>query len=250
VTEPRDVGGVLVFDLRDQPHRLSPKEWTPHVRRDQADLRGVALHAWGVRSVGTEARLRRRDGEPLALARRALATPYGISCGVTERGGRPVVAVAHPLERYTMASDCGNAHYLAVGIMGLFAFTPREHVASRHTPATDALRAAVAVALEVAVDLLAEHAAGPFELITHRQCANGSRDHFACPGEAAVEMALASPAARDGLLVPDPDLRLDPRHGLAWPDPWRRHLQAQAERPVQPVVRHLDVPDAVVRDEA
>ena len=237
MTAPRDVGGVLVFDLRGEPHQLARDEWTPHVQREPEDMRGVALHAWGVRQVGTMGAMRARYGEALALARRALATPYGISCGVTAIGGVPVVALAHPLERYTMASDAGNAGYLAVGVMGRFAFEANQHAFARHTPVTGALRLAVDVALAEAVRLLGEFTrqAGPWAMLTHRQCANGRKDHFACPGEAVVEMVLASSSARDGSLVADPDLALDLRWGKPWPAGWRRHLSRG--EPVEVVVR-------------
>lgn len=217
---------VEVFDLRGEPHQLARDEWTPHLRRDPAEMRGVVLHQWGVRQVGTMGGMRARYGEPMALARRALATPYTISCGVTAIGGVPVVAIAHPLERYTYSSDAGNAHYVSIGVMGLFPFVERQRSALRHTPPSEALQAAVSRALEVAADLLGEHAGAgvPWQLVTHRQCANEKRDHVACPGEAVVKMAIRSPTTRDGLLVADPDLVLVPPHSLPWPAEWRRHL--------------------------
>jgi hypothetical protein len=134
---------VQVFDLRGEPHQLAAGEWTPHVRRDPAELRGVVLHQWAVTQVGTMSSLRARYGEPLALARRGLSTPYTISCGVTANGGVPVVSIAHPLERYTYASDAGNRHYLAIGVMGLFPFV--------ESARSEALRAAVSRALLVAM---------------------------------------------------------------------------------------------------
>jgi hypothetical protein len=228
---------VQVFDLRGEPPQLPAGRWTPHVRRDPAQLRGAALHGWGVRQVGTLASQRARYGEPLALARRALRAPYGITAGVTARGGVPVVSIAHPLERYTYASDAGNMHFLAIGVMGLFPFLERQRSSHRHTPVTEALIAAVDVAMQVAARLLAGHAGAeaPWPLITHRQCANGPRDHVLCPGQAVVEMALRSGPARDGLFVAEPDLVLDHEHGLRWPEEWRAALPA-------PSAKVLDLP--------
>lgn len=248
----RVVDGVQVFDLRDEPHQLARDEWTPHVQRQPDDMRGVALHAWGVRSVGTMGSMRGRYGEPLALARRGLAVPYTITCGVTAISGVPVVGISHPVERYTFASDAGNTGFVSVGVMGLFAFTREDHNPLRHTEMADAMRRAVEVALEEAVRLLDDFAeqGGPWSLVAHRQCANGKRDHFACPGEALLGAALQSHAVSSGLLVPEPDLVLDPRYGKPWPPEWRRHLQAERHQPVQPVVRHFDVADQMVRDEA
>jgi len=71
---------------------------------------------------------------------------------------------------------------------------------------------------------------GPWALITHRQAVNGRGDHVNCPGEAVVMMALRSPAVRDGLLVPDPDLVIVPKWGQCWPQSWRAHLTASAAR--------------------
>lgn len=227
-----EIDGVQVFDLREVDHQLARNEWTPHLTRDPADLLGVVLHAWGVRSVGTMSSMRARYGEVLALAMRALATPYGISCGVTALGGVPVVAIAHPIARYTFASDAANANYLSIGVMGLFAYNvddPRD----KYTEMTPTLGKAIGVALQVAADLLPGN--GPHALITHRQCANQHDDHLACPGELLVAEALASSAVRDGRLVADPDLVILPKFGKAWPEHWRRHLarpqEADAERP-------------------
>jgi hypothetical protein len=229
----REVDGVQVFDLRGEPHQLARDEWTPHIERAPEDMRGAAVHAWGVKSVGTMGSMRARYGEAGALARRGLAVPYTISCGVTALGGVPVVSLAHPLQRYTYASDAGNAGFVSVGIMGLFAFEAGQ-TTMRHTVVTDTLRLAVDVALRMAVHLLdtftmPERAPAPWALLAHRQCANGPRDHFACPGEAAIEMALGSKAVRDDLLIPDPDLVLLPQFGKAWPKAWRRHLLDQAQ---------------------
>lgn len=229
---------VQVFDLTGEPPRLRPDRWTPHVRRDPAGLRGVSLHQWDT-DVGTEPRNRARWGEPLAFARRALAAPYTISCGVTGHGRVPVVSIAHPPERYTYASDAGNAGYLAIGVMGSFPFT-EERRAVQHTPWSEELQAAVDVALQVAARLLGDAAedGAPWRLVTHRQCVNGPRDHVACPGEMVVRMALASRPVLDGLLVADPDLVLDHRHGLPWPAEWRRYLREAPDGP--PVVAIAD----------
>lgn len=226
--------GVEYFDLSGEPCQLAAGRWTRHVRRDPAAMLGVVLHSWGV-SVGTSAAQRRLHGEPLALARRGLAAPYTISCGVT-RTGVPVVAVCHPPERYTFASDAGNAHYLAIGVMGRFAFEARTTSPNVHTPASDALAMAVDAALGVAADLLAEVGVDAPGLITHRQCANDRHDHVACPGEEVVRLALGTSSAERYL--PDPDL-IPPgaTHGKPWPDAWRRHVPAP--RSVVPVDRGL-----------
>ncbi len=213
-----------VFDLSQEPCELAPYRWARHRRRDPARLVGVVLHQWYT-EVGTEQRHRLRYGEPMALARRALAAPYTISCGVT-RAGEPVVALAHPLERYTYSSDAGNAHWISVGVMGLFPFKAERHDPRRHTAVTEALAAAVDSALRGAAQLLMENslADAPWPVITHRQCANGPGDHVTCPGEAVVEMALRSLPVAEGTLVADPDRLLLPQHGLPWPESWRRHL--------------------------
>lgn len=221
------VGRVQVFDLRDVPHQLARDEWTPHVKREPEDMRGVALHAWGARKVGTMGSLRARYGEALAFARRGLTVPYTITAGVTVIGGQPVVSVVHPAERYTFASDVGNASFLSIGVAGLFAFTREAHNDTRHTSMTGALLEAVDVALQEAARMLGEFSGstGPWALVTHRQCANGQRDHFACPGEALLGAALQAHAVGSGLLVPEPDLVLDSRYGKPWPPEWRRHLR-------------------------
>lgn len=215
---------VLVFDLRGEPCELDAGEWNPRRVRDVAALRGVVLHGWGAK-VGTTEKARRRYGEAEALARRGLAVPYGISCGVT-RGGVGVVSIAHPLERYTYASDAGNAAYLSIGVMGLFPFEEDKRTA-KHSAMTEALAATIDAALAAAVDLLAKAAganASPWSLIAHRQCINERGDHFACPGEAVIAAALRSAPVADGHLVHDPDLVLVSGHGKPWPDAWRRHL--------------------------
>lgn len=231
-TAPASASAVQVFDLRAEPCQLAAHRWTAHVKRDPLQIRGVVLHQWGT-PVTTTGDSRLRWGEPMALARRALRAPYGVSCGVT-RAGVPVVAVAHPLERYTYASDAGNAHYLAVGVMGCFPFEADEYHPERHTAWTDALESALHRALEVAVCVienapLADFAlpAEPLALITHRQCANGPHDHFVCPGEHVVAASIRSEAVRAGVLVPDPDLVILPKFGKTWPAKWRRHLPEQ-----------------------
>lgn len=220
-------GQVHITDLRAERCILRPDQWTPHLRRDPAVLRGVALHQWDT-PVGTEGRLRLRyGGEAEALGRRAAKAPYTLSCGVGQLTGVPVVALAHPPERYTYASDSACGEYLAVGVMGAFPF---EEVARKphHTEVTDAMQAAVDRALAEAVAML--QGPGPWALITHRQAVNGRGDHVQCPGEAVVMMALRSPAVRDGLLVPDPDLVIVPKWGQRWPQSWRAHLTASAVR--------------------
>lgn len=219
---------VQVFDLRGEPVALEPREWSPRRRREPARLLGVVLHQWGSK-VGTTGANRLRHGEPEALARRAPAAPYHVSCGVT-RSGVPVVALAHPLERYTHASDAGNLSYISVGVMGLFPFEAEQRNPARHSPVTDVLRAAVDRALLEAALMLeaAQPGGGPWHLVTHRQCANGQDDHFACPGEDVVDMAVRSLVVTGGALVPDPDLVLLPEHGKPWPAAWRRCLRPAA----------------------
>lgn len=224
---------VQVFDLRGEPGELAARRWTRHIRRDPRELRGVVLHQWGV-SVGTTGGERLRYGEAMALARRGLDAPYTVSFGVTS-AGVPVVSVAHPVERYTYASDAGNAHYLAIGLMGRLPFEAEDHHPARHTAWTPAHEAALHRALEVAVSLIeGGEILGvtlpdqPLALITHRQCANGPADHFVCPGEHVVAASLRSEAVRSGVLIPDPDLVILPKYGKTWPEAWRRHLPKQA----------------------
>lgn len=214
---------VQVFDLRSEPCELAEHRWSRHAHRDPAALRGSVLHAWDA-EVGTTVENRNRWGEAGALARRGLRAPYGVSCGVT-RSGIPVVALCHPLERYTFASDAGNRHYLSIGVMGVHPFTEAERT-SRHTPMSPALAAAIGAALAAACDLLAKAGAGdgPWPLLTHRQCINGPGDHDHCPGEAVVAAALASAPVADGLLVADPNLVLVPEFGKPWPEAWRRRV--------------------------
>lgn len=238
-------GEVQVFDLRGEPCELEAREWNPRKVRDPKALRGVALHAWGC-EVGTTEKARRVYGEAEALARRGLAVPYGISCGVT-RVGVGVVAISHPLERYTYASDAGNAAYLSIGVMGLFPFTEAQRTA-KHSAMTDVLAATISAALVVACDLLAKAAgadgngvvAGPWSLVAHRQCINQRGDHAACPGEAVIAAALHSRPVADGLLVPDPDAILVPGHGKPWPAEWRRNLPAPRQLCVDLPLARMD----------
>lgn len=220
---------VQIFDLRGEPCELADHRWSKHARRDPAALRGVVLHSWDA-EVGTTVENRVRWGEAGALARRGLRAPYGISCGVT-RSGIPVVALCHPLERYTFASDAGNRHYLSIGVMGLFPYEEARRTA-KHSAMTEALAAAIDAALQRAVRLMDMAllsdgvAGGPWSLVAHRQCINERGDHAACPGEAVVAAALRSRPVADGLLVADPDLVLVPEFGKPWPEAWRRHLPA------------------------
>ena len=216
---------VHITDLRSEPCVLRRGQWTPHTRRDPARMRGVVLHQWDA-EVGTEGRLRFRYGsEAEALGQRAAFAAYTISAGVGLLTGVPVVSLAHPVERYTFASDSACGEWVAVGVMGLFPF---EEVARKphHTTVTDAWQAAVDRALAEAVKMLPEDG-GPWSLITHRQGINEHGDHVRCPGEAVVAMALRSPSVRDGLLVPDPDLVIVPKWGKAWPASWRAHLASK-----------------------
>mgnify|MGYP006374144973 FL=1 len=228
---------VTVIDLRARPHRLTPHEWSPHVRRDPARIVGIVLHQWGT-PVSPKADDLLRLGPVAALAERALGVPYGISVGVaqTKDGPRGVVVLAHPIERYTHASDAGNRDYLAIGVMGRHPFREEERVDSRHAPMTDVLRAAISVAIGEAMHMIddasrgganADH--GALRLITHRQCANGPRDHFSCPGEAVLSAALDSVAVMNGAVVPNPELVLLPEFGKPWPAEWRRHLRPEPQ---------------------
>jgi hypothetical protein len=217
---------VHVSDLRGEACTLRRDQWSRWIRRDPAGLRGVALHQWDS-PVGTEGRLRQRyGGEAEALARRAMSAAYTISCGVGQRTGTPVVALAHPPERYTYASDSACGEFIAVGVMGLFPFEEDDRRA-KHTAVTPEMQAAVDRALDEAVAMLPGD--GPWPLITHRQAINGKGDHVQCPGEAVVMMALRSPAVRNGLLVPDPDMTIVPEFGRCWPESWRRHLARDGE---------------------
>jgi hypothetical protein len=232
----------LVFDLRAEPCELDAREWNPRRERDPKALRGVVLHQWGCK-VGTSEKARRVHGEAEALARRALAVPYNISCGAT-RAGVGVVAIAHPLDRYTHASDAGNADYLSIGVMGLFPFTESRRTA-KHSAMSDALASAVDAALVHATCLLSQahlpsSDAGPWSLIAHRQTINERGDHAACPGEAVIAAALRSRPVADGLLVPDPDAMLVAGYSKPWPPEWRRHLPAPRQLCVDLPVARMD----------
>jgi hypothetical protein len=216
---------VHLTDLRSEPCVLRRGQWTPHTRRDPARMRGVVLHQWDA-EVGTEGRLRfRYGGEAEALGQRAAFAAYTISAGVGLLTGVPVVSLAHPVERYTFASDSACGEWIAVGVMGLFPFKEAGRK-PHHTTVTDAWQAAVDRALAEAVKMLPDDG-GPWSLITHRQGINGRGDHVRCPGEAVVAMALRSPSVRDGLLVPDPDLVIVPEWGKTWPASWRAHLASK-----------------------
>lgn len=231
---------VQHFDLRGEPVQLTRREWNPHRRRDPAALRGIVLHSWDT-PVGTMPVDRARHGEPLALARRGLSVPYTISCGVTQHSGEPVVVLAHPPERYTHASDAACGEWLAIGVMGRFAFDAHDAEANgsrTFTADCPALALAVGAAIDLAARLLGgpdeRYEDAPLRLITHRQAINGRGDHRECPGEAVVTMALRSDAARRGIVVPDPDLVLVPEWGRSWPDCWRAHLPTFAAPAVPP----------------
>lgn len=215
---------VRRLDLSGEPCRLRPNQWSRSARRDPSAMLGVVLHEWAS-PVGTVAAERRAHGEALALARRGLAAPYNLDAGVT-RSGEPVVALCHPLARYTFASDAACGRYVSLSVMGLFPFEESGR-AARHTPVTNALRAAVADALAWAAEMLAPlrpDDAPPLNLVTHRQAINGRGDHECCPGEAVVAMALESPAVRAGIYRPLPDAVFVERWGRPWPASWRRHL--------------------------
>ena len=217
---------VQRFDLSREPVQLADRKWNPRRARDPKDIVGVVLHVWAS-GVGTTPQNRRRYGEPEALARRGLEAPYNLSAGVSRHQGVPVVGYCQPVERYTHASDAACGHWLSVGVMGAFPFTEDERNPLRHTPVTDALRAAVDEALGWALEILAPLQGArskPLRLITHRQAINGKGDHAACPGEAVVAMACASEWVTSGLIVPEPDTVLVPEWSRPWPDAWRRHL--------------------------
>ncbi len=222
-----DGDGVYVVDLRGEACVLLRTQWSPHVKRDPKALKGIVLHQWASK-VGTEGRLRLKFGsEAEALGQRCNRVTYGISAGVGERDGVPVVSLAHPPERYTYASDDACSEYISLGVMGLFPFE-EETRTDKHTIVTRELMAAVNRGIEEALAQM--EGEGPWALITHRQGINGRHDHVQCPGEAVVRMALLSDAVLDGRLVPDPDLVLMPKWGRPWPDSWRQHLGASVVR--------------------
>lgn len=218
---------VRLFDFTREPCVMRPRRWVSWRRRDPSTFLGVVLHQWAAR-VGINARQRElAGGEVEAFARRAIRAPYTISCGVSPDSQTPVVAVVHPVERYTNASDAGNASYISVGVMGLFAFQQDRAVPGKHTERSEVLQAALDVALEVAASMLP--AGSPRLLITHRQTINGLKDHERCPGELPVAMACASRVVAEGLLVPNPDVTLLADWGRPWPAWWRRHLVPPAQ---------------------
>ncbi len=215
-----------VIDLRAEPVILKPGKWTALVRRDPSTMRGVVVHSWAS-AVGTSAQQRAALGgdQRLALAHRAREAGYGIGAGVDAQG-RPLVVLAHPVERYTFTSDAGCRDLVSVGVFGVFPYDDRKRSRVRHTAITDALREAVDIALREAAAQIEND--GPHLLLTHRQMCNGPRDHFACPGEAVAMMAAQSGAVADGLLVIDQDMLLDAKHSKSWPEHWRRHIKPSA----------------------
>ena len=235
-SERSPYAAVRHFDLSRQEHRLTGRQWNPRRQRALAEMRGGILHAWDTQ-VDTMAIDRARHGEPLALARRGLGTPYTICAGVTEHSGEPIVALIHPPERYTFASDAGNAEWMAIGVMGRFPFKDPDPMtaAPGESRETDAMILAVGAALDLAARLFGagERDAGPRGLITHRQAVNGRGDHRGCPGEGVVRMAMQADAVRRGAFVPEPDIVLVDEYGRPWPDAWRRHLPTFAA-PVNP----------------
>jgi len=231
---------VLVFDLRAEPCELKRGEWAPLVTRSAEDQRGACLHSWGV-AVGTTIANRRRWGsEAHALARRALAAPYHISWGVT-RGGVPVVALAHPVERYTFHGDHANRDFVGIGGM-VYAPSYERNRTTAHTVITDAHRAAMDMALQLAA---VEYLGGRegLDLIAHRNACNQSSDHYGCCTEAIVALACGSSAVSSGVFIPRPDVRL---HDLsrAWKPDWRRHIVAAAPPTTAPPVDEQAVTDA------
>lgn len=224
---------VRHFDLSAEPVQISRRQWNPHKVRDPGLLRGIVLHQWES-PVGTMAVNRARYGEAEALARRGLATSYTIDAGVARHSGEPVVVLAHPVSRYTHASDSACGEWIAIGVMGRFAYDDeRDPSARAYTEETPALILAVGAAIDLAVRLLAgdDNDAGPWALITHRQAVNGRGDHRECPGEAVVRMAMMADAVRRGVIVPDPDMVLVPEWGLPWPSHWRRYLPTSSAPP-------------------
>ena len=231
---------VQVFDLRGEPCELGPGQWAPLVTRNAEDQRGGCMHSWGV-AVGTTIANRRRWGsEAAALARRALAAPYHISWGVT-RGGVPIVALAHPVERYTFHGDHANRDFVGIGAM---VYAP-SYEASRtmaHTVITDAHRAAMDMALQLAA---VEYLGGRegLDLIAHRNACNQPKDHYGCCTEAVIALACESSAVQSGVFIPRPDVRL---HDLSrvWKPAWRRHIIASAPPVTTPPVDEQAVADA------
>lgn len=230
---------VQVFDLRGEACELRPDQWAPLVTRDAADQRGVCSHSWGVKVGTTIANRRRFGGEAHALARRALAAPYHISWGVTS-AGVPIVALAHPVERYTFHGDHANRQFVGIGAM-IYSPSYERSRTTAHTVITDAHRAAMDMALQLAA---VEYLGGRegLDFIAHRNACNQSSDHYGCCTEAVIALACESSAMRSGLFIPRPDACL---HHLSrtWKPEWRRHI---VEAP--PVAPASDVQDDAVAD--
>ena len=231
---------VLIFDLRAEPCELAPGQWAPLITRPAEDQRGACLHSWGV-EVGTTIANRRRFGsEAHALARRALRVPYHISWGVT-RGGVPIVALAHPVERYTFHGDHANRDFVGIGGM-VYAPSYERSRTTAHTAITDAHRAAMDMALGLAA---VEYLGGRegLDLIAHRNACNQSSDHYGCCTEAVVALACGSSAVASGVFIPRPDVCLH-RLSRAWKPDWRRHIVASAPPVTTPPVDEAAVADA------
>ena len=231
---------VQVFDLRGEPCGLGPGQWAPLVTRSAEDQRGGCMHSWGVKVGTTSANRRRFGGEAAALARRALAAPYHISWGVT-RAGVPVVALAHPVERYTFHGDHANREFIGIGAM-VYAPSYEASRTTAHTAITDAHRAAMDMALQLAA---VEYLGGRegLDLIAHRNACNQPKDHYGCCTEAVVAIACESSAVQSGVFIPRPDVRL---HDLsrAWKPAWRRHIITSAPPVTTPPVDEQSVDDA------
>lgn len=217
---------VQIIDLRSEAIVLDRRAWNASTRRDPKTQRGICLHQWGTK-VGTTSSNRIKYGEPEALARRALKVPAHISVGVTERTNVPIVALAHPLDRYLYGSDAANAHFLTMEVMGLFPYEESTR-STHHSRMTPELQAAVSMGLKVALDMLDDWTGsqGPWELITHRQGCNSKGDHTSCCGEGPLSLALHALDEEGiaGRLVPDPDLTLNAKWSKPWPPSWRQHL--------------------------
>jgi len=231
----------FVFDLRGEPCELKRGQWAPLVTRDAEAQRGVCLHSWGVKVGTTIANRRRWGSEAAALARRALRAPYHISWGVTS-AGVPFVVLTHPIERYTFHGDHANATFVGIGGM-VHAPAYARNTTSAHTVITEAHRAAMGLALDLAA---VEYLGGRegLDLIAHRNACNQPGDHFGCCTEAIVALACGSSAVASGVFIPRPDERLH-RLSRAWRPEWRRHIAPVAAPPVAaPPVGEQAVADA------
>lgn len=247
--------GVHVYDWTHLPAVALPfakagRGWAHGVVRDPAHVDAVLVHQWGV-PVGTTPENRARHGEPLALAMRATEAPYHGSCGVTP-SGVPVVALVHPVTRWTMHAGPANGRTLGLGVYGFFPLSESGRDVRAHGPAPSA-------ALGLAHDFLLAHFAeqiarvhGSALYLTHRQCvsdsspnARRSRD----PGEWAVARACDLAACGGVPLTFQPDLTLGD-YGERWPAEWRAHLPApptvQAKSPQAPDASP-DVPPSAVQ---